>query len=44
MTDYDKIKQGLIDAGFSEDTANRLAEVLFDWGWEEIRDVLNNIY
>ena len=40
---YYEIKQALLDKGFSEDQANRIAEILYDYGWEEIRDVLNTL-
>lgn len=40
---YDKIKESLIERGYSEDTANRIAEVITDYGWMDIRDILNNL-
>lgn len=43
MIDFDTIRQALIDKGFTDDTASMLAEKLYDWGWEDIRDVLNNL-
>ena len=43
MVDFDTIRQALIDNGFSDDTASMLAEKLIDWGWEDIRDVLNSL-
>lgn len=40
---YTEIVEKLIEAGYSEDTANRIAEVITDWGWECIRDILNDL-
>jgi uncharacterized protein YdaT len=41
---FEKIKNALIDAGYSEQDALQIAEVLTDNSWADIRDVLNTIY
>ena len=43
MVDFDTIRQALLDNGYADDTASMLAEKLIDWGWEDIRDILNNL-
>lgn len=43
MVDFETIKQALINHGYEDDIAAILAERIFDWGWEDIRDVLNKI-
>jgi hypothetical protein len=40
---YQEIKDKLIEKGFSEDTACRLAEFINDAGWDTVRDALNEI-
>ena len=39
--DFDKIRIALMDHGYADSTASMLAEKLTDWGWEDIRDILN---
>lgn len=37
---YEKIAQRLINLGYSENSAYRIAEVITDYGVDQIRDVL----
>jgi predicted Ser/Thr protein kinase len=40
---YTEIVEKLIEAGYTEDSANRIAEIITDYGWESIRDILNEL-
>lgn len=40
---YQEIIDKLIEKGFSEETASRLAEFINDAGWDTVRDALNEI-
>lgn len=40
---FEKIMNALIDRGYNEDSASRIAELIVDYGWSEIRDILNNL-
>lgn len=40
---YKEIEKELLDRGFSEETACRLAEFINDAGWDTVRDALNSI-
>jgi hypothetical protein len=40
---YEKIVNKLMEQGYSEDTSNRIAEVITDYGWETIRNILNEL-
>ena len=40
---YTEIVVKLIEHGYTEDTAKRIAEIITDYGWESIRDILNQL-
>jgi hypothetical protein len=40
---YQEIIDKLVEKGFSEETASRLAEFINDAGWDTVRDALNEI-
>jgi predicted Ser/Thr protein kinase len=40
---YTELVEKLIEAGYTEDSANRIAEIITDYGWEFIRDILNEL-
>ena len=40
---YTEIMEKLLEKGFSEETASRLAEFINDAGWDTVRDALNEI-
>lgn len=40
---YTKIVKKIMEAGYSVDAANSIAEVITDYGWERIRDILNDL-
>ena len=43
MDDFTKIRTALMENGFDDYPASMLAEHLSDWGWENIKEVLNSI-
>lgn len=42
-TIYDQIIEKLIENGISESGASRLAEFITDYGWDSVRDALNQV-
>jgi len=43
MDMFQRIYDSLIEKGFGDDTATRLAEFINDAGWDTVRDALNEI-
>lgn len=41
---YEKIAKALIENGYTEGSSYKIAEVLVDYGWSDIREILNTLY